>query len=313
MLFDIRFDIKRAIPCLFWGIALFFPICGIAQTSLDRSSLSVPSLISPAYFGPNAFPVPEVLDADTLNSVRIGVSSSADIGYKYDNTFTLNAKLAIPLFTNRVVLEVWMPVQEWYFNSLERQRQCRLQDTAKISGHGAGDVYVSTNIIVLKEKKLVPALAVRAALRTASGEQYELARFYDSPGYFFDAAIAKSFALKENIDFRVAANVGFLCWQTDNARQNDAVMYGVLLQLKTKHIKWKTELAGYAGWEKKGDRPLLVRTKIIGHLPIKDKKHTDKQIHFLNPFVAYGYGIKDLPWHHIELGITYSFEFIKKK
>lgn len=308
-----RSDIRRAIPLLFLGVALLFPFSGFSQTSLDTSPLSVPSLIAPAYFGPNAFPVPEVLSADTLNSIEISTSASADFGYMSDKTYTLNAKAMIPLFTNRVVLVVSMPVQEWYFNSLERQRFCRLQDTTEIRGHGAGDVFVSTNILILKERKYVPAIAVRAALRTASGGQYQYARFYDSPGYFFDAAIAKAFSFKKDINLRFSASAGFLCWQTDNARQNDAVMYGILLQLKTKYIRWKTEFAGYAGWEKQGDLPMVIRTKIEGLLRVRGKKHNDKEIHSLNPFVKYGYGIKDSPWHHLEVGITYSVEVVKKK
>lgn len=37
----------------------------MAQTSLDVSDLSVPTKIAPAYFGPNAFPVPDMMSGRT--------------------------------------------------------------------------------------------------------------------------------------------------------------------------------------------------------------------------------------------------------
>lgn len=40
----------------------------LAQTSLSVSDLSVPTKIAPAYFGPNAFPVPDMMTAGHLLS-----------------------------------------------------------------------------------------------------------------------------------------------------------------------------------------------------------------------------------------------------
>ena len=41
-----------------------------AQTSMDKPNLSVPSLVAPGYFGPNAFPVPDMSDGTVSRSVR---------------------------------------------------------------------------------------------------------------------------------------------------------------------------------------------------------------------------------------------------
>ena len=122
-----------------------------------------------------------------------------------------------------------MPVMEWYRNSDENMDVCRIpeehrEDARK--GHLSGDVYVSTDIQVLKEKRWRTDWVVRAALKTASGGEYYHARYYDSPGYFFDTSLGKSFSLgrdaKWNHRLRGALSTGFLCWQTDNGRQNDA-------------------------------------------------------------------------------------------
>ena len=54
---------KRLLISLFICIAT--ASMAAAQTSLELSDLSIPSKIAPAYFGPNAFPVPEMSDGTT--------------------------------------------------------------------------------------------------------------------------------------------------------------------------------------------------------------------------------------------------------
>ena len=46
-------------------------LSSIAQTELSQSPMNVPSLISPYYFGPNAFPVPDMLDGRVEDELRI--------------------------------------------------------------------------------------------------------------------------------------------------------------------------------------------------------------------------------------------------
>ena len=123
--------------------------------------------------------------------------------------------------------------------TIERQHTCRLQDSIPMAGHEAGDVYVSTDIQLLKARKFTPDITLRAAIKTASGGSFEKARYYDNPGYFFDMSVGKSLyfgkgktfpyadATDAKMELRFAGSAGFLCWQTDNGRQNDAVMYGL--------------------------------------------------------------------------------------
>ena len=49
---------KRLLPIL----CLLFSGVAMAQTDIEQPNLGVPSKIAPAYFGPNAFPVPDMLD-----------------------------------------------------------------------------------------------------------------------------------------------------------------------------------------------------------------------------------------------------------
>ena len=271
-----------------------------------------PTGIAPLYFGPNALPVPDMSDGRASGTLRLEVAGDGYWGKEGDKTADVFARLQIPLFTDRVNLSVWMPVMEWYQMSLERQKTCRLQDTVAIAGHGAGDVYISTDIQVLRARKYNPDIALRVGVKTASGGQFGLARHFDDPGYWFDASIGKSFFLGQSSkqedkpwELRLAVSGGFLCWQTNSARQNDAVMYGVQLLVKRcltadAALSLRTTYGGYIGWEDHGDRPMTLKTELTGH------------IRGFEPFVRYQWGIRDYPFHQLRIGLAYHFDILHK-
>ena len=285
-------------------LTLLLTLTAVAETT-DRGRY-----ISPLHFGPNAFPVPEMLDGRTSGTLKAEIAVDEYRGYAGDRTTDIFAKIQIPLFTRRVNLSVWMPVCEWYEMTAERQRVCMLQDTAAIRGHGFGDVYVTTDIQVLRARRWWPDITLRAALKTASGEQYEKARHYDDPGYFFDAAIGKSMYIgkdrsvsaekKQESDWelRIAGMAGFLCWQTVTARQNDAYQYGVQVLVKQQYFSLRATWSGYSGWQKNGDKPMIVKGELRGYF------------NGWEPFVAYQYGIRDYPFHHVRAGVAYSADII---
>ncbi len=260
-----------------------------AATPVEPPDYSEKSLIAPEYFGPNAFPIPPMLNGindSTLNffigfDEQYAQTGKTQYGNEGERTTTIQAHLSIPLFTQRVNLRVWMPVMEFYNN------------TNFGSGHGAGDVYISTDIQILNQRRFIPAIQLRAAMKTASGDEYEKYRFYDSPAYFFDLAVAKSFVINQDWLIHIAGSAGFLCWQTGNGRQNDAVMYGLSAQLRYKYLSLNAQYIGYTGWENAGDRPMAVRALMKGH------------INNFEPLIAYEYGIKNYPFHTIRAGLRY--------
>lgn len=288
--------------------------CGArALVPITRPNLREATGIAPAYFGPNALPIPDMSDGRTESHLHLEVGGDGYFGYQGDRTADVFARVYIPLFTDRVNLTLWMPVQEWYAMTPERQRTCRLQDTAVISGHEAGDVYISTDIQLLRARKYAPDILLRAAMKTASGGSFEKARYYDDPGYFFDLAIGKSLYFggqgkafpysdptDAKLELRLAGSAGFLCWQTADGRQNDAVMYGLQLLLKTHYVSWRTTWGGYVGWEEYGDRPMSIKTCIAGH--IRD----------FEPYIQYQYGIKDYPFHQLRIGLAYHINILNR-
>ena len=163
-----------------------------AQTFLGLSDLSIPSKIAPAYFGPNAFPVPQMSDGTTSARWKAELYSEHFFGtmsdWRDDYTTSIFARLTIPLFSPRVNLVIGGPVYEFFHSGPSANAFRRLPYAGDINYHTPGDIYVSTDFQTLVQSRHGIDMTVRAALKSASGSHYEYARYYDSPGYFFDAS-----------------------------------------------------------------------------------------------------------------------------
>lgn len=289
---------------------------GRAQTPLDKSPLNTATLISPYYFGPNAFAVPEMLDGRVQHELRAELDGDYFHGNRGDHTGDVNLKVNIPLWTDRVNLSAWMPVTEWYRNSERNMDVCRIEDEHREKarrGHVPGDVYVSIDMQLLRERRVRPDWVVRAALRTASSNYFYYARYYDGPGYFFDTFLAKSFAVGHHSawhhSLRAVLSTGFLCWQTDNGRQNDAVQYGLMAKWDNHYFSLSESLAGYSGWEHNAshggelahDRPAVLRTDLAFHVREFDL------------VASYVYGLRDYPYQQLRLGLAYKWDILARK
>ena len=270
-----------------------------AQTSLDLSNMSIPTKIAPAYFGPNAFPVPEMSDGTTSPRWRAELYSDHFFGtqtsWRDDYTTSIFARLTIPLFSPRVNLVIYGPLYEFFHSSAEVNALRRLSFDEDVDYHTPGDVYVSTDFQTLVQRKHGVDMVIRATLKSASGDRYEYARYYDSPGYFFDATFAREFRFTDSVALRIAMSGGFLCWQTDNGRQNDAVMYGILASLTVGRLSLKSQYGGYVGWERDGDAPMTLRV--------------DAGWAFGNFSINAGWqeGLYDWPFHQLRIGVGYNF------
>ncbi|MBO7495305.1 MAG: hypothetical protein J6T98_02025 [Salinivirgaceae bacterium] len=282
------------------------------QTPLNKTSQRTITQISPYYFGPNAFAVPEMLDGRVQTTLRAELATDYFKGFRGDRTVDAAFKLNVPLWTDRVNLSVWMPAMEWYRNTDESLAACRVQDENiedARSGHLAGDVYVSTDMQILRESDIIPDLVLRAALKTASGFESFHARYYDSPGYFFDISVGKSVAVGQSEKWkhrlRAALTTGFLCWQTDLGRQNDATQFGVMGKWENTFFSLSVSLAGYSGWEHNNqngelahDRPTVLRSDLVCHFGQ------------LDAVAVYQYGLRDYPYHLLRLGVAYRLDIL---
>ena len=274
------------------GFLLCVSVIAHAEVPIEKPDLSEPTGIAPAYFGPNALPIIDMLDGRTHRTLSVELAGDGYIGYHHNNTVDIFARVCVPLFTRWANLTVWMPVYGWY-------------DQYDGKGSGAGDVYIATDVQVLHNEwfkseraKYIPQMTIRLGMKTASGEQFERRRHYDCPAYFFDASMGYSIPIK-SIELRFAGSAGFLCWQTDNGRQNDAVMYGLQAQVKQEYFSFQATWGGYVGWERHGDAPMSIKARAAGH------------IKGFEPYAQYQYGIKDYPFHQVRVGLVYHINMLK--
>ena len=271
-----------------------FCLWSLVTAVVSPSFAFTPTGVAPAFFGPNALPIPDMSDGRVDEQLKLELAGDGYFGFNGDKTADLFARVSVPLFTRWANIALWMPVYEWY-------------SQADGTGSGAGDVYIATNIQVLhndwfktEKARYIPQMTVRVGVKTASGEQFQRKRHFDSPGYFFDLAIGQTIPIR-SINLRFAGSVGFLCWQTTEARQNDAVMYGLQAQLNHEYFSLQAEWGGYVGWERYGDAPMSIKVRAAGH------------IKGFEPFAQYQYGIKDYPFHQIRVGLAYRLPILKSR
>ncbi len=292
---------KNTLPLLLAATLLLLSPGVRAQVPVVKPDRSVSTKIAPAYFGPNAFPVPDMSDGRPRRGVYAELAGDYFRGRLADGqdvTWDAFMHVSLPLWTPRATLELWIPATEWWDFSPAVAAARRLP-AERHRGHDMGDVYVCTSLHLLegRDNAWRPDILARAVVKTASGGFFGEARYYDCPGYFFDLTVAEGFRFEGFFhEFRLALSTGFLCWQTDNGRQNDAVMGGALASLETDWFTLGAELGGYFGWENDGDRPVRARVRLDVH-PREASVH---------PFVQCGAGLADFPFTQIRAGVAWS-------
>ena len=279
---------------LLTAILLFSCVSTLAGTPVIAPNLGTKTEVAPLWFGPNAFPVPE------MNDGQLGTAPTVELAGDYfqghladglDRTYDAFLRVHLPLWSERAALTVWMPVVEfWQTDETVDAARHILSDPSKDPGHDSGDVYISLDIQLVSEGDLKPSVLLRSVLKTASGNNYGYARYYDAAGYFFDLTAGKSFG-----PVRLAATTGFLCWQTDNGRQNDAVQYGLGAFLTLGDLRASAEWAGYTGWERHGDSPQTLKARLSYRLGPYE------------PYFFLQHGLHDWPFTQLRLGVTYRW------
>lgn len=277
-------------------ILLLILICGplYAGVPIVQPDLSKKTLVAPGYFGPNAFQVPEMNNGTVYDHFHVELAGDYFSGRlvpgALDRAVDLNIECHIPLFSDRANLTVWWPVHEWWDTDAGVAAARRIDPALAGRGHDAGPAYISVDILLMTERQYRPSIVVRSVLRTAAEKAtFASARSYDAPGYFFDITAGKDLG-----PLRVALSTGFLCWQTDNGRQNDAIMFGTMASCQLPWASISAQYGGYWGWERDGDFPRTIRTRIDGgpsQWPIR-------------PFLQYQHGFHDWPFDQFRLGIA---------
>lgn len=262
---------------------------------------------STAWFGPNSNPVPETTEAIIPEKTTMELTADYYTGFG-DNTYNGYFKMEIPLISERVSFKFWSTFLENYQVS---DKISTLRNMFEKKGKANGDIYLQTRISLNKEKKILPAIIFNSTLKTASGTNFENKRYFDTPGYYFDIETGKSFKTDNFIlhEIRLTANIGFMCWETTNSRQDDAIMYSIQLNLKKGNFNLENFIGGYDGWMHRhptygydyGDSPLVYHLKL---------KYINKNSDY---YIQYQYGIKDFPYYQMRAGIAFRIKALTPK
>lgn len=260
-------------------------------------------IIAPETLGPNALPIPEIKNgklAEDFN-LKVAYENHSSEGDDTQNSFV---ELYIPVVSNKVALVLSVVPFEYYTLDAETV-EFRNITKGTASGNAGGDIYVGTHIQVIKDKKLLPDLLLSIDIKTASGTNSESARYTNSPGYIFDLSGGKDIAINSGIlqSIRPFAMAGFFVYQTNRTdfQQNDALLYGVGLDLNFNKIKFTSAYGGYQGYIKDGDTPKVLRSTI------KTQFATT-----INYELRFGKGLDSNFYDAIRLGININLNFIKK-
>ncbi len=210
--------------------------------------------VTPGFLGPNALPVPEVKRGFLTNKTEIEFTASSHF-HTGDPTQDISARLFVPFAQGKIAVELWGVILERFAFS-EQIRNERFARIENGKGHSIGDFNFSTLIQLSKDRKF-PNTLLRMAARTASGGQFQGARYSDSPGYFFDLSFSKDFGNAETGIFRPFGLGGFYSWQTNDELnlQNDALMYAIGADLVKNDWTFSGSFSGYSGYKHERDKP----------------------------------------------------------
>jgi hypothetical protein len=256
---------------------------------------------APAWFGPNANPVPAFNAALIPAKTELNVMSDFYFGYG-DNTLNTRIEIEVPLISEFVSVKLWNTPFE-YFNVTPAMAANR--SMADRTGFATGDYYFQTRIKILNQQKRKFDLVCNATMKTASGNQFENRRYFNTAGYYFDLELGKSFQKNsEKTNIRIAANLGFMSWITSVHTQDDALLYGIQFIFSGKKWESQTSFSGYWGWmhthpkygPEFGDAPMIASTRL--------KLNLEKTSYFCQ----YQYGISDFPYHQIRLGVNFRID-----
>ena len=282
-------------------LALLFPFSAFAGDYLPYRIVGVPTGTVPYFFGPNAFPVPDMMK-NTSSHFSVELDADYAVGNlspRQDRTFTSVFAVRFPLWSDRVNLSVYGQIHEWYWDNEEVRALRKVDPKYPLSGNTAGDAYFSLDMRLLEERSWLPRLTFRVALKTASGDKYEEARYFDAPGYHFDFCATKTFRISDESFFRAfsaSLNAGFVCWQTDMGAQNDALLCAASLGVETSLANLSFDYGGYSGIEKSHDAPTTFKIK-LELLPDSS----------FSPVLFFQKGVRDWPFSQFRFGVKYSF------
>ena len=248
--------------------------------------------LTPAYMGPNALPVPDVRNGRLRSTPTLQLAGEAHFSAG-DDTQNAWLNLDLPLYSDRVTFALqYVPLEYYRMDMATRDERAARDFDGK--GFASGDVYLGTHIQLLRDHARSPDVLLTFTLRTASGNRLSAARFTDSPGYYFDVSVGKSYAVGERVHLRPHLMLGFYAWQTYRSDyfQNDALLYGAGVDMELDKLTLTTALGGYGGYIGQGDQPMVFRLGL--------ETQREKGVEYLG---RAEWGLRDFPYRSLRVGV----------
>jgi hypothetical protein len=261
-------------------------------------------ILSPAFLGPNALPVPEFRPAHLSERSLLEMGGEGHFS-KGDQTRNLHTSLVIPLGEKANFLIFSSPIEYYKLDSLTRDER-RSRDYYS-EGYAYGDLYFGTRFYLWHQRKATPDITAGAYFRTPSGGKLSAARHTDTPGYYFSVEISRNYQLTEGLFTKITPylNLGFYVWQVmrDDNLQNDAFLYGAGVKMSTKSLEISSSAGGYQGYFHNGDAPLVLRLDI--------GQRREKRKSFWN--LRLQQGLRDFPYSSARGSYTFGLSAPKNQ
>jgi hypothetical protein len=265
----------------------------------EKTHWSQYMILSPAYLGPNALPVPEIFSGRILRGMQMETALQQHMGVG-DQTTNLLGRLFIPLYSSRAGLQLGIvPVE--YFSNDTLTRDLRRSRNRDGKGFSLGDLYIGTHIQLVQDHRVWPDLLLTINLKTASGTNLASARHTDSPGYYFDLSAGKDYPTGRNFfrNIRPFVSAGFYVWQINRVYyQNDAYLYGAGVSAGiTESLSMTAALAGYSGYIGNGDKPVVIRLRMEWKPSLTTLC-----------YAGFQQGTRDFPYSSFQIGVRRNFK-----
>jgi hypothetical protein len=220
---------------------------------------------APRYFGPNAFPVPELRPGRSPVHYEVEVRGEYHY-YTGDKTQDLFLRALLPIIKGRAGIEIrFIALEKYKLTPETRDERNAAELECPPNESYNGDVTLSAFFQLLQSEKWIDAM-FSLNLKTASGGRLCDARFTDATTYWIDLTAGKDLLKSPDGRYalRLQAMTGFYCWMTNDMihRQNDAILYGAGLTGLLRRFTLSTALAGFSGYMNNGDRPILWRNDL---------------------------------------------------
>lgn len=251
-------------------------------------------ITTPAYFGPNALPVPLINNGsiDSINSA--GLTGNFHFS-KGDNTQNMAVYANYCVVKELIAFDLyWVPYERFQMSHAVKEKR-HVFSHYYYDKSAQGEMHLNTNIQLLNRWRKNIHLALRIGYRLPTSNGLGVARFTDAPGYYFNLSGGKPL---EGSDWKLIGMAGLYVWQTNLAgkRQNDAFLFGGGAEWNRSAWRIQVYSSGYLGYmNNSGDKPILFRTS----LERKGKRTT--------ALLKFQQGICDFEYTSFEAGIRYVF------